>query len=141
MSYKVTFDLKDGYLHVVATGTNSKENVERYLEDTLHECVARNCFRLLIEERLEGPRLDAMDIFNIASRGQGHAGGHRLIIAYVDVNARSASLMKFAEDVAVNRGIFVRVFPSVADAERWMVDFISKDARPDVPASVIKPRS
>jgi hypothetical protein len=40
-------------------------------------------------------------------------------IAYVDVNAQG-SLMKFAEDVAVNRGLRVRVFGTVADAERWL---------------------
>jgi hypothetical protein len=40
-------------------------------------------------------------------------------IAYVDVNAQG-SLMKFAEDVAVNRGVRVRVFGTVAEAERWL---------------------
>ena len=120
MPYKVTFEQMAGYLHAFITGTNSKQNVMGYLADILNECRTRNCFRVLIEEHLEGPRLDMTDIYEIASQGQGLAPGRRPIIAYVDANATSASNMKFAEDVAVNRGIFVRVFPSVADARRWL---------------------
>jgi hypothetical protein len=134
MTCKVTFSQKAGYLHAVATGTNTKANVMRYLEDILHECVVRNCFRVLIEERLEGPRMGTMDIFDIASQGQSRHAGMRPIIAYVDVNATNISDMKFAEDVAVNRGTFVRVFPSVADAELWIANLGGKGSPPDVPA-------
>jgi hypothetical protein len=121
VTYKVTFGRKAGYLHAVVTGTNTKANVMRYLADILHECVARDCFRVLIEERLEGPRLGTMDIFDIAS-GQSRDAGRLPIIAYVDVNATNTSDMKFAEDVAVNRGTFVRVFSSLADAELWIMN-------------------
>jgi hypothetical protein len=41
------------------------------------------------------------------------------MIAYVDVNAEG-DLMKFAEDVAVNRFLRVAVFSSVPDAELWL---------------------
>jgi hypothetical protein len=128
MSYKVTFDQAAGYLHAFVTGTNSKQNVMAYLADILNECRSRDCFRVLIEECLEGPRLDMTDIYEIASQGQRLAPGRRPAIAYVDVNARSAANMKFAEDVAVNRGIFVRVFPSVADARRWLEDIDNEGA-------------
>lgn len=134
MTYKVTFSRKAGYLHALATGTNTKENVMRYLEDILHECVASDCFRVLIEERLEGPRLSTMDIFDIASQGQNRDAVRRPIIAYVDVNATNTSDMKFAEDVAVNRGTFVRVFPTVADAGLWIVNLDNKGSQPGVPA-------
>ena len=40
-------------------------------------------------------------------------------MAYVDVNA-TGDLMGFAENVAVNRAIPVRVFASVAAAEEWL---------------------
>jgi hypothetical protein len=140
MSYKVTFDQKTGYLHAVVTGTNSKENVVRYLADILHECVARDCFHVLIEERLEGPRMGTMEIFEIASQGQSQGAGRLPSIAYVDVNSMNISDMKFAENVAVNRGIFVRVFPSVADAERWIVDHVNKGDKPNAPVDANKER-
>jgi len=133
MSYKVTFDQKAGYLHAVVTGTNSRENVVHYLLEILHQCVTRDCFRVLIEERLEGPRLGTMDIFEIASGGHHRLAERYPTVAYVDVNATNASEMKFAEDVAVNRGISIRVFPSVAGARRWLENLVCKGAVSDSP--------
>ena len=118
--YELTITRKPGYLHAVVTGENSRETVARYLEEILRECAARNCRRLLIEERLAGPRLGTMSVFEIAAEGSSHAQGHFNAIAYVDVNAEG-SRMQFAETVAVNRGLPVRVFSSVSDAEDWLL--------------------
>ncbi|MGC2047427.1 MAG: hypothetical protein WA635_02280 [Gallionella sp.] len=131
MSYKVTSEQKAGYMHAVVTGTNSKENVMSYLADILHECMDRDCFRVLIEERLEGPRLNTTEVYEIASQEQAHAARRRPVIAYVDVNALNLSNMKFAEDVAVNRGKSVRVFPTVTDAARWLEHLDDTGTRPD----------
>jgi hypothetical protein len=120
MSYKLTMDQKPTYLHAVVTGRNSKENVMRYIEDIFRECTTRNCFRVLIEERLEGPRLQLLDVFDMVSKGSNRFRGRLQAMAYVDVNAEG-QLMKFAEDVAVNRGFLVTVFSTVADAEKWLL--------------------
>jgi hypothetical protein len=123
MTYKLTIEQKPTYLHAVVTGLNSKENVARYLEEVLNECKARNCSRLLIEERLEGPRLGTLDVFEIASEGSMRAFGMLTAIAYVDINAKG-DLMHFAETVAVNRALPVVVFSSVADAEKWLMGHV-----------------
>lgn len=102
-----------------------------YLADILHECMTRECFRVLIEERLEGPRLNTTDVYEIASQGQEHAAGRLPVIAFVDVNAPNTSSMKFAEDVAVNRGKFVRVCPTVADAESWLAHLNNMGTQPN----------
>lgn len=120
MSYKLTIIQKPTYLHAIVTGLNSRENVTRYLEEILHECTVRGCYRLLIEERLEGPRLSTMDVFQIAAEGTTRAGGNFEAIAYVDINAQDG-LMKFAETVAANRFLPVKVFSSVSDAEKWLL--------------------
>jgi hypothetical protein len=120
MSYKLTITQKPTYLHAIVTGTNTKENVARYLEEIRRECTVRNCFRVLIEERLEGPRLSTMGVFEIASEGSKRAFGQFRAIAYVDVNAEG-DLMKFAEDVAVNRGLPLTVFSSVSEARKWLL--------------------
>lgn len=120
MSYKLTVIQKPTYLHAIVTGSNTRENVERYLEDIQRECTARGCSRLLIEERLEGPHLSTMSVFQIASEGSAKARGCFEAIAYVDVNA-VGDMMKFAENVAVNRGLPVMVFSSVSDAEKWLL--------------------
>ena len=119
MSYTLRIVARPTYLHALVTGTNSAENVAGYLDDIRRECAARNCHRVLIQEDLKGPRLDMMSVFEIASAGSSRAGAAFKAIAYVDVNAEG-DLMKFAETVAVNRGLRVAVFPTVSEAERWL---------------------
>ena len=120
MTYKLTIDQKPAYLHAIVTGCNTKGNVAQYLAQILAECKARNCFRLLIEERLEGPRLGIVEVFEIASEGSRRAFGMLSAIAYVDVHA-AGDLMQFAETVGANRALRVAVFSSVADAEKWLL--------------------
>ena len=119
MTYKLTITRNNSYLHAIVTGQNSKENVIQYLKEVLRECKARNCRKVLLEERLEGPRLTTFPVFEIASSGSRDASGNFEAIAYVDVNAKG-DLMKFAETVAVNRGLPVAVFSTVAEAKKWL---------------------
>jgi len=120
VTYKLAISVKPTYLHDIVTGRNSKKNVQRYMAEIDAECAARGCFRVLIEERLDGPRLGTLDVFQIASNGSDRSRGKMLAIAYVDANAEGG-LMKFAETVAVNRGLPVSVFATVADAETWLL--------------------
>jgi hypothetical protein len=75
---------------------------------------------VLIEERLEGERLGTMTVFEIASEGVMRSGWDVKAMAYVDINA-AGDLMRFAEDVAVNRGFPVKVFSTVEAAEKWLL--------------------
>jgi hypothetical protein len=129
MTYELTIAQKPTYLHAIVTGRNSRENVARYLADILQECIARRCGKVLIEERLDGPRLGTFDVFKIASEGSSRALGVFQAIAYVDVNAEG-DLMQFAETVAVNRALPVTVFSTVAEAEKWLRDADSRGAEP-----------
>lgn len=133
MSYKLTLVQKPTYLHAIVTGVNTRENVTRYLEEIVRECTRRGCYQVLIEERLEGPRLGTMDVFQIASEGSSRARGFFKAIAYVDVNAED-DLMKFAETVAVNRSLPVTVFSSVKDAEKWLLGMDSGGTQQGSPA-------
>jgi hypothetical protein len=54
-------------------------------------------------------------------RQGGSAAGRFDAFAYVDVNAEG-NLMKFAENVAYNRGARIAVFSTVADAELWLLN-------------------
>ena len=121
MSYTLTIHQKPTYLHAIVTGLNSRETVQRYLQELRTECIARGCFRLLLEEHLEGPRLGLMDVFTIASEGSTQVSGMFKAFAYVDANAQG-DLMQFAETVAVNRRVPVAVFSNVQDAEKWLLN-------------------
>jgi hypothetical protein len=118
MTYEIRIEQTRNYLHATVTGTNCKENVTGYMADIRRECEQCDCFRVLIEERLEGPRLDAMEIFTIASEGSMKALGFFDAVAYVDVHA--GQLVDFIETVALNRGMPIAVFSSVEDAKQWL---------------------
>ena len=119
MSYQLQIVEKPTYLHAVVTGPNTLENVAGYLQDIMRECEARQCFNVLIEERLTGRRLETWDVYQIASDNNALARGVFRAIAYVDVNA-GGDLMKFAETVANNRGVPVNLFATVPEAEAWL---------------------
>jgi hypothetical protein len=130
VTYKLTIDQKPAYLHVTVTGRNSSENVVRYMEEVIRECTARRCFRVLVEERLEGPRLGTIEVFGMVSKGSARFQRTLEAMAYVDLNAEG-DVMRFAEDVAVNRGFPVKIFPTVAAAEEWLLSI--PDADPQNP--------
>jgi hypothetical protein len=100
------------------TGTSSRASVEQYIDEVLAECKKQQCSRLLIEECLEGPRLQAMDVFAMASEGSMRALGVFEAVAYVD--PQMGKLKDFAESVAVNRGLPLSLFFSVAEAVQWL---------------------
>ena len=121
MTYHLTITQKPTYLHAIVSGEHSKANVVGSLRDVLRECADRHCFKVLIEERLEGPSLGLFEVFEIVFRGSVEASGKLKAIGYVDVHA-DASLMKFVENVAVNRAMPLRIFPTVPEAEKWLLD-------------------
>jgi hypothetical protein len=119
MPYQLEIVRKPNYLHAIVSGQNTVENVKGYLMELLRACETNQCFHVLIEERLTGRRLETWDVYQIASDSSAHARGFFRSIAYVDVNA-GGDLMKFAETVANNRGVPMRLFASVAEAETWL---------------------
>lgn len=119
MSYQLKFEQKPGYLQAIVTGQNTAENVRAYLNDLRGECIARGCYRVLIEEQLEGPRLKTLDLFEVIFKGSKQALGLYTAIAYVDLNSEG-DLMKFARTAAVNRGLPVSIFSTVAEAEQCL---------------------
>lgn len=122
MSYNVKFEQHGSYVLAAVTGTNSPEAVAGYLGDILEECQRRDCFRVLIDEQLEGPRLDIDQVYAVASEGAMKALGVFHAIAFVD--EQMGEMAQFAETVAVNRGMPVRAFPTVAHAKEWLAGLV-----------------
>ena len=120
MAYRVTIEPTPRYLHVRVTGDNSRESVLGYLSEVRQACLDHHTTNVLIEEDLSGPSLDLLDVFRVVS-SRAESESVALRIAFVDKNpAHAPDRMKFAETVAVNRGIQVRVFERVADAAAWL---------------------
>lgn len=125
-SYEFKVELRDGFLHVRVTGQNSPRTVREYLS-RLGEARERfQCPYVLLEEHLEGPGLGAGEVFEIVTSRGGKAAAGLRAIAFVDTNkAHSSATMEFAENVAVNRGMNVRVFGEVSAAEAWLRAYMS----------------
>lgn len=112
---------RSAYLHVVVTGKNTADNVRKYLFAVHQACLARQCTVVLIEENLHGPGLGIATIHDIVSQAAKNTQPVVTRIAYVDTNKEHApGAMGFAETVAVNRGVNVRVFPDVTAARQWL---------------------
>jgi len=121
-AYQLTIEDKGGYLHFRVTGPNTAESVRGYLADVYFACAQRDRAAILVEENLAGPGLGLVEIFEIVSEASERTWPHVRRLAYVDVNpAHSRPDMQFAETVAVNRGINVRLFATVAEAEQWLL--------------------
>ena len=118
MTYTLNIEVNPTYMHATITGTNSRDVVSQYLYELLQECVKRNCFRVLIEENLQGPRLDAMEVFAVVSEGSMKALGKFEALAYVD--EKMGEMAEFAETIAINRGMPISVFDNVDDAKDWL---------------------
>jgi hypothetical protein len=120
-SYQLTLDQKPAYWHFRVTGPNTPEVVRAYLADIYYACAQGECTAVLIEENLQGRGLGLFDIFEVVTEGSEKTWPYVRRVAYVDVNPEhSLPDMKFAETVAVNRGVNMHLFNNVTDAEAWL---------------------
>jgi hypothetical protein len=120
-AYRFSVDRRQGYLHIAVGGENTVANVRRILGDVLTACASHGCARVLLEEHLTGPSLGTVDVFEIVAEGSDAAGSALEQMAYVDTNPEhDAAQLEFIETVAVNRGVRVRVFATVAEAQAWL---------------------
>jgi hypothetical protein len=117
--YHLTIEEHPTYLHATVAGTHSPENALRFLKEAHEACVKSGKTAVLLEMNLVGPSLDATSIFRVISERSGEAVKLRKI-AYVDASSRDPEKMRFAETVAVNRGVNVRLFQDLAEAKEWM---------------------
>ena len=121
MSYSINFILKDDYLHVRIEGENTAENVKRYLAEVQDLCLQHKCNKVLIEENLTGPTISTYNIFTIAEQGSRHISPDIHKIAYIDMNPEhNTEAMHFAETVAQNRGVNIRLFTDLQLAIEWI---------------------
>jgi hypothetical protein len=121
MSYNLQFEPRSKYVYVTVTGENSVESVNGYLAEVHAWCRQHKCPNVLIVENLAGPGLGTYSIFELVSRKS--AGASQVVgrLAYVDINPEhDPKAMGFAEYVAVNRGIPVRIFATVQEAQNWL---------------------
>jgi len=120
MSYHLSIEEHPAYVHARATGDMTPENALRFLVEANGACTARGKRRLLLEFAFTGPSLNGGSIYDIVSARSSHAAVFERI-AYVDVSGeRNSEHKRFAETIARNRGVNVRLFPSLEEARQWL---------------------
>ena len=119
MSYQLTIEERPTYVYARVDGDLTPENALRFLEEAYAACLRSGRPDVLLDMQLRGPNLATTSVYEVIS--QRAADGSKLgKIAYVPSASDDPSMPYFAETVAVNRGVNVRLFESVAAAERWL---------------------
>jgi len=118
-SYSVTIRSEGSYLPATVVGENGREAVLGYFREVREACRLRDCYRLRVEERLEGPRFGVEELQELMLQVATEAGVFYEAFAYVDVNATTDTIARVARQV-VEPGAAVGVFATVAEAERWL---------------------
>ncbi len=120
MSYQLTTQPMPGYLHVIVTGKNTAQNVMNYISEVGALCDKEKFSTVLIEENLQGSGLNMFDIFKVM-KGLKQTPKILRWIVYVDINpAHDPGMMDFARELAVRRGLRVRICRTVQEAKEWI---------------------
>jgi hypothetical protein len=117
--YQLTLEERPTYLHAKVVGERTPANALRFLEEAYAACIQGGHDSLLLEMAFSGPSLNTTSVYNIISR-RVPDGKNLRKIAYVQTEFGDPAMPYFAETVAVNRGVNVRLFQSVDAAEKWL---------------------
>ena len=113
------------YLPLIAEGDTTVEDVAGYLSEGLKKCIELRCPNMLIEENLKGPSLGIFAVYEIVTKICWQAASAVRQVAYVDISPEhKKEVNQFAETTAVNRGVNVKLFDTVAEAENWLREII-----------------
>ncbi len=119
--YNLHFENRDQYLYVFVEGESvTKESSISFYREIFSKCEELDFVKVLIEENFKNQILiselfEVANFMAIASRG-------KIKIAHVDRQEKDHELNKFAETVAVNRGIYGKTFGNAEVAEKWLLD-------------------
>lgn len=123
MSIQYALSGEGDTLRVVASGfDDSREDVEAYGFAIIRACMEQGYRRVLCNESDLEYRLSTLDTYRAAVTMAEHAPD----VARVAIvpNPRFIADARFWEDVATTRGLTVRVFRTLTDAEQWLDDSV-----------------
>jgi hypothetical protein len=121
MAYQLTIEERPSYVHATAVGERTPANALRFLEEAYTACVKSGRSDLLLDMQFTGPSLNTTSIYQVISQ-RVPDGRNLRKIAYVDSSTDfDPGMPVFAETVAVNRGVNVRLFQSVELAKEWLL--------------------
>jgi hypothetical protein len=120
MSYNITFVQKKDYLQAQIVADSTPEDVFNSLTEITKTCLKYKYRKVLIEENFIGPTISTFDIFSIIDQISPSVSPDIQQVAFVDVDERHREAIHFAETVAVNRGVNIKLFTDLKLAEEWI---------------------
>lgn len=118
--FSITFEDRQEYLYVFVTGEHdSYEISHKYWLEIAEKCRQENFKKLLIEEDIP-ETVSIADGYKLASE-ISQMGFTGVRIAFVDRYADQSELNEFTELVAVNRGLYTKVFNNFTEGEKWLL--------------------
>src|SRR5262245_21215105 len=113
MSYQFTAVQASTYLHAIATGDLTQENMRRFLVDTHQAAVDQSRESILLESRLAGSSLGLNSIYSVIVERSPHGSVFKRI-AYVDTNPdQLPERAEFTQMAASRLGVKCQLFHSV----------------------------
>ena len=117
---QLKFEARPDYLYAFVTGEqDSLEGSRKVWSKISEECRAHGWHKVLVEEEIE-TTIEVTEIYDLCAE-LVELGFENVQIAFVDRVAAQSDDNLFAEDVAVNRGIWGRFFSTVEEAEAWLL--------------------
>lgn len=119
MSIIIDFKVFDDILKVTASGKDeSVEEVKDYGIKVIEQAITSNCRKILCDERELEYNLSTIDTFESAKFISENAP--KVAKAALVCNHKNLPDAKFWETVSFNRGLTVKVFTSIEEAESWL---------------------
>ena len=118
--YNIEFDDRTDYLYAYVSGDKDSLDISRqYWREIADECRRTKCSKLLIVEDIK-ESVSTTETYQIASEisSMGFAG---IKIAFIDQHIEQQELNEFGELVSTNRGLNVKLFNKVEEAEKWLL--------------------
>ena len=117
--YTIIFEDHPKYLYALVHGEQyGYEVLAHFLREIADECKKRKFTQVLIEENISATASEE-DVFRIASE-LPQLGFSDIRMAYIDRFAEQKDLNEFGREVAEDRGVDVRLFASLEEADKWL---------------------
>jgi hypothetical protein len=117
---EVRFENRNIYLYTFFSGSrNGIADALLCWQKAISECKKRGYKKLLVEQEFPEAlsTIDSFDAVEAVSRMEIFD----LIIAFVDRSISHKDTNTFVENVAVNRGLWAKVFNNFCDGEAWLI--------------------
>jgi len=121
MTYNLTLETHNDYLHARITRQDSTENSLRYWAQVAEAVQSAKLKKILVEELLEGEP-DTLGTYQVATSIAQLFSYHPVRIAFVDPRHGASTANSFSLNVTRNRGVNIRFFADCEAGRQWLAE-------------------